>query len=102
MSKQTREPVPRGLLGMLVLLAAVERWLAWHDVHFSEMGPVCWRRSRWAAEHECQSKIFCFGTSLSKSGLLPRVIEDRTGKRAYNLAVFSGPMPASFFLLSGR
>jgi hypothetical protein len=84
---------------MIVLATVVEGWLARHEVDFSGSPPVCWRTSRWAARQARGSEILCFGTSLSKFGLLPRVIEKRTGRRAYNLAVFSGPMPSSFFLL---
>ena len=85
---------------MLALVAAAESWLAWHDVEFANYSAECWRMSGWAARHVRRSEVLCFGTSLSKHGVLPRVIEHlQTGKRAYNLAVFSGPVPASYFLL---
>ncbi|MBV8075917.1 MAG: hypothetical protein JO284_05960 [Planctomycetaceae bacterium] len=84
---------------MLALVAAAESWLAWHDVDFANYSAECWRMSGWAARRVRRSEILCFGTSLSKHGVLPRVIERQTGKRAYNLAVFSGPASASYFLL---
>lgn len=99
MIERIRRSIPWGFLGMLAAAAAVECGVARLDVHVSGMGPVCWRMSRNAADRERGSAILCFGTSLSKEGLLPAVIEERTGKRAYNLAVIGGPMPASYFLL---
>jgi len=99
MSGRIRGAVSWGLLGTLVLIAVVEWRLARNDVHLAGIGPLCWRGSRCATRQALRSEILCFGTSLSKSGLLPRVIERRTGRSAYNLAVFSGPMASSYFLL---
>jgi hypothetical protein len=58
------------------------------------------RQSRRAASREAlESEVLCFGDSLVKQGILPRVIEDRCGVRAYNLALGGGQAPSSFFLL---
>ena len=43
--------------------------------------------------------VLCFGDSLVKFGVLPRLIEAKTGLKSYNLAVNAGTMPSAYFLL---
>jgi hypothetical protein len=43
--------------------------------------------------------ILCFGSSLVKYGVLPRLIEEATRRQAFNLAVCNGHMPSSYYLL---
>ena len=58
-----------------------------------------WRFSAWAADRQAPgSDILCFGDSLVKYGVLPRVIESRDGLTGYNLATSGGTMPSAFFL----
>jgi hypothetical protein len=60
--------------------------------------------SSWRSAHRAASglggkaQILCFGDSLVKLGLLPRVLEERIGSSAYNLAVLGGQAPSSYFL----
>jgi hypothetical protein len=54
---------------------------------------------RAAAGPEGRAEILCFGDSLIKLGILPRVLERRLGASAYNLAVLGGQAPQSYFLL---
>ena len=92
--------MPRGLLGMLVLVAVVERFSARHDL---ELSTTVTRNTRFAAlgaEREASDcEVLCFGDSQVKLGVDPRVIEDSLGVRAFNLAILSAPPPASYFLL---
>jgi hypothetical protein len=61
--------------------------------------PLSWRKSSQAvAGPEATAEILCFGDSLVKLGVLPRVIEDYLGLSAYNLAVLAGQPATSFFL----
>jgi hypothetical protein len=99
MQLPARSALPRALLGMLALVALVEIGLTRYRNDFAEYSAECWRASGEAARHATRSEILIFGSSLSKHGVLPQVIERQIGKRAYNLAVFSGPAAASFFLL---
>jgi hypothetical protein len=46
-----------------------------------------------------RAEVVCLGDSLIKLGILPRVLEARTGFSAYNLAVLGGQAPSSFFIL---
>jgi len=92
--------IPWGLLGMLALVAIVETQFTRHEIDFSSVSACNWRYSAWQASHRAvTAEVLCLGTSLVKFGVLPQLIEDRTSKRALNLAVFAGHMPASFFLL---
>ena len=59
-----------------------------------------WRVSARAAESTARgADVLCFGDSLVKYGVLPKVIEARTGLRAHNLATSGGTIPSAFFLL---
>jgi hypothetical protein len=91
--------LPWGLLGMLALVATSEVLITRSALDFSTPAAECWRRAGRAATRAQDAKILCFGTSLTKTGILPRLIEARTGQRTTNLAVFSGPIPASYYLL---
>jgi hypothetical protein len=88
---------PLGLLGMLVLAAAVERQVDKNDLSFNV--DSTWRYSREKARSRGpRSEILCFGSSMIKFGVLPAVIEARTGRPAYNLAVYNGRIMSSYFL----
>src|SRR5262249_9760729 len=61
---------------------------------------LAWRTAARAARREARrAEVLCFGDSLVKLGVLPRVLERRTGRSAYNLATQGSPAPAPFFLL---
>jgi len=90
---------PSGLLGMLVLIAGVELILAGRHMDFTTVWADDWRRTGEAASARTRGlDVLCFGDSLIKFGVLPRVIEAKTGLKSFNLAVSAGPMPAEFFL----
>ena len=91
---------PLGLFGMLVLVAAGERFVASHDVDFSNASASNWKYAgRDARRTTKPGTVLCLGTSLVKYGVVSRLIEQETGRPAYNLAVCDGHMPSSYFLL---
>ncbi len=95
-----RRTLPGGLLGMIVLVAVLELTLARAEPRFTTIWADAWKFSGWAAARKaplCQ--ILCFGDSLVKHGVVPRIIEERTGRRCYNLAAFMGVAPSSYYLL---
>jgi hypothetical protein len=95
-----RGPVPWGLVGMLGLMILVESFVARHAVDFTPWGSFAWRLSSEAATREGRSrKVLCFGDSLVKLGVIPRVLEERLGMPAYNLATCAAQAPTSYFLL---
>ncbi len=90
---------PVGFLGMLILIALVELILAGRHMDFTTVWADDWRRTGEAATSQAQGRdVLCFGDSLVKFGVLPRVIESKTGLKSFNLAVSAGPMPAEYFL----
>ena len=95
--------IPRGLLGMLLLLALGEGVVRWAEPGLNGIEPWDWRRTGQAAAQAPevkQSAVLCFGDSLVKLGVQPRVLAESLGpgKRAYNLALCAGRAPASYFL----
>lgn len=90
---------PRGLLGMLVLVVVVETIISGYRVDLAPTWAEDWRFSAWAAERQAPGTDFlCFGDSLIKYGVLPRVIEAKSGLKGYNLATSGGTMPSAYFL----
>jgi hypothetical protein len=93
-------PIPRGFLGMLAIVVAFEAYLAAHPAELSEFSAADWRLTRAATVREARdAQILCFGDSLLKFGLLPELIERRTGLKAFNLSVLGGQAATSYYLL---
>jgi hypothetical protein len=90
--------LPTGLAGAFVLAALVELAVASGDLMYATDAAVSWRESARRASRRTED-VLCLGDSLVKFGVLPRGVEAVSGLRAYNLAVYSGPPAASYFLL---
>jgi hypothetical protein len=90
---------PRGLLGMVVLVALGESAVSRHDVDVTNICPANWKFSERHARKTTPGMILCLGTSLVKYGVVSRVIEQETGRPAFNLALCNGHMPSSYYLL---
>jgi hypothetical protein len=85
---------------MITLVMAVETFLASRAADFTPWGTWAWRQSAIAAREKTRGcKVLCFGDSLVKLGVLPAVIEQRLGQRAYNLSICAAQAPASYFML---
>jgi hypothetical protein len=98
--KPARGNVPWGLVGMLVLVGAVERYVVRKNDHFMQTDPTNWRDSARASRHEAtRADILCLGSSLVKFGLQARVIQRATGRKTQNLALYGAHMPATYFTL---
>jgi hypothetical protein len=92
--------VPYGALGAIVLLMAIESAVARHAMDFTSIFRFDWGESRRAAEREAPGcRILSFGTSMTKFGLYPAVVERESGRRTYNLAASAGRLPGSYYLL---
>jgi len=96
----SRRRPPWGLIGMLVLVAAVETRLSGHDLDFTAPWHWDWR----TANHQVRRKlsdrqVLLFGDSLMKFGVMPRVVRERSGKATYNLALHTGQTSSSYFML---
>jgi hypothetical protein len=92
--------LPWGLLGMIALVAIVEGFVSAHRLDFTPTDTSIWALKGLAARGEAaESRVLCFGDSLAIHGLLPPVIEARTGGPAYNLGVCAGQASTSYYLL---
>ncbi len=91
---------PLGLVGMIGLVALIEAGLARRQVDFTNEVYSSWERGRQTAGNEAaRANVLCFGDSIVKLGVAPKVLEERLGTRAYNCAVIGGSAPLSYFLL---
>ena len=93
---------PWGFLGMLGLVMAIEWTLAGHDLDFTAPWHWDWRVIGKAATRPDRVKdkeLLFFGDSLVKFGLMPKVIQQGTGKTAYNFALHTGQTSSSYFML---
>jgi hypothetical protein len=90
---------PRGLLGMLALVVLVEGYVARRALDFTTPWAADWKMTGKAAKKDAaRAEVLCFGDSLAKFGVMPKVIEEQIGRPSYNLAMNVGMAPASFFL----
>ena len=97
---RTRRVIPRGLLGMLALVALAETFVAHRALDLCRPeGWEWWLSGQAARRQDHREAVLCFGSSMVKQGVLPRVVSRPLGKPAYNLAMCAGPPPASYFLL---
>jgi hypothetical protein len=88
------------MLGMLALVVAAEAFVARHDDDFTTVWAHAWKRAGESARRDAPGcAVLGFGDSVVMHGVAPRVLEDRLGARAWNLAVFKGQGPTAYFLL---
>jgi hypothetical protein len=94
--------VPTGLLGALCLTIVIECIISQISGTTRPRSRIVlsWQSVRQAASgSEGNVDLLCFGDSLVKLAILPRVLEERLGCSVYNLAVLGGQAPTSYFLL---
>jgi hypothetical protein len=85
---------------MLVLVVAVESFVAANWLDFSDPVTLSWRHAANDAVHLAPGKdVLCMGDSLAKHGLIPQILESRSGLKVHNVAAARGPAPLSYFLL---
>lgn len=100
MSRRVISRVPLGLLGMLLLIVAVESQVArrWLDV--GERRALAWRFGGEASETLARrAEVLCLGDSLVKLGVQSIVLEGRLGRPVYNIALPGGQASSTYFLL---
>jgi hypothetical protein len=85
---------------MLAIVAASEMFLAAHPADFAEFSASDWRLAKRALTGDARdAQVLCFGSSLLKFGLVPELIERRTGLTTFNLSLMGGQAASSYFLL---
>jgi hypothetical protein len=92
--------VPWGLVGMLGLVLAVEAFVQRHESRFMTPLELDWQAGGLNARRASPGvDILCFGDSMLKFGLSPRILEQRLGRSVFSMALLDGKPPASYFLL---
>jgi hypothetical protein len=92
---------PTGLVGMVVLVLGIETWLTRREAtSFTTIAAASWKSAAdEASGGAARADVMFFGDSVVKFGLAPRVVEERSKLRVYNLATFGGPPALSELLL---
>lgn len=97
--RATRNAVPWGFLGMLALVASIDRLEFQRKPIYRNDLPLSWEYAGRAVERKARGcDVLCLGDSMVKMGVSPPVLAGLTGRKAYNLAVYNGPAPATYFL----
>ncbi len=92
--------VPLGLLGALVLIIAGEHHVDRNALDYLTGAQWTYKTVTRVAETEARDcGLLCFGDSLMKMGLAPKVLKAETGLRGYNFAIAGGQPVGSYFLL---
>lgn len=87
-----RIKAPFGVLGMLVIVVGFETYVSYRR-DFSTPYALEWSVTARSVKHVARkTQIPCFGTSLTRGGVSPRILEEKLGKTAYNFAL-SGAQP---------
>lgn len=93
---------PAGFVGALAMILALDGIVARISIglrHPSRLASSWEAALQASTEPEARAQILCFGDSLIKLGIVPRILEARLGQSAYNLAVLGGQPPTSDVLL---
>ena len=92
--------IPWGLVGMLCLVLLAEQAISRRAYYLLDISDWGFLRKSWSAEKEGRRYgVLCFGDSLASFGIVPRAITERSGRKAYNLAIPGAQAPASYYLL---
>jgi hypothetical protein len=98
-TRRTNGRTPVGLLGAILLIGVVESVVAgrWQALSTTPTlnARYSGQASLGAATHV---PVLCLGDSQVKFGIDPTVIQERSGRAAFNLAVAGSPLPLSFYL----
>ena len=92
--------LPWGLLGMLGLVIGGERFVQRHETTFMTPHELDWEAGgRNAEQISPRVEVLCYGDSMLKFGLSPRILEQQLGRSVFSLALLDGKPAASYFLL---
>jgi hypothetical protein len=90
---------PWGLLGLFGLMAAAEWFVSRNTLSFMDVAELDWMSSgRASAKKGARFDVLCFGDSMLKFGVAPRVLEAKLGKRVHSFALLDGKPALTYFL----
>jgi hypothetical protein len=85
---------------MVVLIVAIEWFVARNALDFTDPVSLSWRHSALAAQSRvCERDLLFFGDSLIKHALIPPVFAEVSGQRAQNLGAARCPTLMTYFLM---
>jgi hypothetical protein len=97
-----RRRVPWALLGMLGLVVLTELFVSRNVLLFMNAAELDWMSSgRATMSKATRSEVLCFGDSMLKFGIAPRVLAAKLGRKVHNFALLDGK-PALTYLLFRR
>jgi hypothetical protein len=97
-----RPRIPWGLVGMLGLVMLAEWFVSRNALSFMNAAELDWMSSgRASAKTAARFDVLCFGDSMLKFGIAPRVLAAKLGRRVHSFALLDGK-PALTFLLFRR
>lgn len=92
--------LPMGLLGLLAIVGLVESHLHRERETYCAPGSQELQLAWKAAKYQAPGRdVLCFGDSLIKLSLIPRVFEQYSGLSCYNMAVSGSQTTMSYLLL---
>ena len=98
--RQAWSHLPLGLLGMALLVLAVESSIRFRLDAISDWMSFTWRyASQSIREPASRADVVFLGDSLMKGGVLPALFDSKSGTASYNLSIQGGTAPSSYFLL---
>ena len=98
--RETLRRVPRGFLGMAILVVLCESYISRNDLKFSRLEAEDWKNSGKVASGELpMGGIFFYGDSQVKFGVSPLLLESKMGQPSHCLAIQGGQAPSSYFML---
>jgi hypothetical protein len=84
---------------MLALVTLVEVFVSRHHLLLMDSLDLDWQTtSRLARQRASKCDILCFGDSMIKFGIAPRVLDASLDRPSYNLALLDGKPAASYYL----
>ncbi len=95
-----RSRIPLGFVGMIAIIVGVESCVMKHDYDLTTLVASNWQiEGKAPARHAAGHEILCFGDSMVKFGIQPRVLGASLGKSVYNFALYCGPPQTSYYML---
>lgn len=92
--------MPWGLVGMIVVVVAIESSVSRRWLDFSDPTSLSWQFADRAARADARGRDVLFlGDSLVKHGLVPSVFERESGLKGVNLSAARAPALLSYFVL---